>query len=442
MTTNIALWNPPTQITVMDTESNPNALVGKALQLRERERKQIVMNLEVGNYELASSFVWIRTMALLKKQLSSLGNEFIGELLQRPDIDEYSDVAASVSDSEAISLARDLGILTPLQTMRLLHSQAIVSHFAAVENDPALDQNEVMTEQEAISCLRVCVQGILGHDNVGAAEDFKQFRSKLESVTFTAQSPELLKLDTSPYFFIKTAISILLSIFKMGKGAQLEHAARNALLIIPRFWSILKHSERWQIGQAYAVEFSEGRTESVKALHAVLVSVAGFDFVPENLRSATFVRVASAVIAAHEGMNNFYNEPAPMRELASLGTSIPGPALAKCMTAVLCVKIGNFYGVSHNAQSSAEQIIDGLSPDRWLYYFNERLDQDRLILSELRYDKPAKRWANIISSLEFDPLKLTNKDTKALIVASSRSEYKKMQEIASSMLSKSLGVTS
>jgi hypothetical protein len=86
MTTNIALWNPPAQLAVLDSESNPNVLVGKALQLRERERSQIAMNLEAGNFELASSFVWIRTMALLKKQLASLGNEFIGELLQRPDM--------------------------------------------------------------------------------------------------------------------------------------------------------------------------------------------------------------------------------------------------------------------------------------------------------------------------------------------------------------------
>src|SRR5260370_24608389 len=151
--------------------------------------------------------------------------------------------------------------------MRFLNSQEIVSHFSAAENNPAIDENEMMTQEEAISCLRVCVQGILGHENIGAAEDFKQFRSKLESETFLANSPEVLKLETSPYFFVKTAISILLSIFKTGKGAQLEHAARNALLIIPKFGSDLKAPERWQIGQVYAVEFSEARTDSVKQLH-------------------------------------------------------------------------------------------------------------------------------------------------------------------------------
>src|SRR6266404_6182282 len=290
--THVELWLPPSQPKVPDTLSDPTKIASHALQLRDRERNQIATNFAAGNFELASAFVWMRTMALLKKQLAALGMEFIGELLQRPDIDEFSDVRTTVSDTEAISLARDLGIITPLQTMRLFQSQAIVAHFAGVDNDPAANQDEVMTQEEAISCLRVCVQGVLGHEQVAVAEDFKRFRSKLESETLAADAPELIKLKSSPYFFIRTAISILLSLFKTSKGAQLEHTARNAILIIPQYWGQLKAPERWQIGQAYAVEFSESRKESVKGLHAVLLAVGGFDYVPENLRSTTFVQVA------------------------------------------------------------------------------------------------------------------------------------------------------
>jgi len=438
MPDDIVLWSPSLPQAVPDSLSDPSAIVGKALQLRDRERAQIAMNIEAENFELASSFVWMRTMALLKKQLAALGTEFIGELLQRPDIDEYADVGMSVSDAEAISLARDLGILTPLQTLRLLHSQAIVNHFSAVQNDPAGDQNEMMTRDEAVSCLRVCVQGVLGHENIGAAENFKLFRSKLEAETFTATSPEIVMLENSPYFFLRTAISILLAVFKTGKGAQLEHAARNALVIIPRFWKHLRAPEKWQIGQAYAVEFSEGRQDSVRALHAVLLEVAGFDFVPENLRSATFARVASAVISAHQGMNNFYNEPAPTRELASLGTSIPGPALAICMTAVLCVKLGNRYGKSNAAQSYADQILAGLSLDRWYYYLNGRLDQDRVILAEIMSEKPASSWATLMSGLGLHPGKITHKDVRALIAVSLEGKLDRISSMAGALFRKTL----
>jgi hypothetical protein len=429
----VELWTPTGLPAVPDTLSDPAKIASRALQLRDRERNQIATNFEAGNYEVAASFVWLRTMALLKKQLAALGMEFIGELLQRPDIDEFSDVRTTVSDAEAISLARDLGMITPLQTMRLLQSQAIVVHFSGVENDPAADQDEVMTQEEAISCLRVCVQGVLGHEQVSAAEDFKSFRTKLESETLTSNSPELIKLKSSPYFFIRTAISILISLFKTAKGAQLEHTARNALLIVSEFWPQLKAPERWQIGQAYAVEFSEGRKESVKGLHAVLLAVGGFDFVPENLRSTTFIEVASNVVAAHQGMNNFYNEPGPMRELASLGTSIPGPALAACMTAVLCVKLGNFYGTSWGAQAPADQVLQGLSKDRWLFYMNERLPQDRTILSKLQYDKPLSNWIDIVGGLDINPKTMDRADMRSLIQATESGNKAKIQSIATKM---------
>ena len=436
--TDVQLWVPPTVPAVPDTLSDPSAIASHALQLRLRERQQIATNFQAGNYELASAFVWMRAMALLKQQLASLGMEFIGELLQRPDINDFSDIRTAVSDAEAISLARDLGIITPLQTMRLLHSQDIVAHFASVTNDPTTAQDEEMTREEAISCLRVCVQGVLGHEHVAVAEDFKRFREKLESGTLTSTSPEIIKLKSSPYFFIRTAISILLSLFKTSKGAQLEHTARNALLIIPQFWDQLKAPERWHIGQAYAIEFSEGRKDSVRGLHAVLLAVAGFDYVPENLRSTTFIQVASSVIAAHQGMNNFYNEPGPMRELASLGTSIPGPALAACMTAVLCVKLGNFYGESWAAQAPADQVIRGLSKDRWEYYLNERFEQDRIILAKLDDDKPLSNWISLVKNLQINPDNMTSKNTRALITATNAADRRKVQTISQIMFKASV----
>lgn len=437
--TEIELWVPPAPPVVPDTLSDPSEIASHARQLRDREQSQIATNFQAGNYELASAFIWMRTMALLKKQLAALGMEFIGELLQRPDIDEFSDIRTAVSDSEAISLARDLGILTPLQTVRLMHSQEIVAHFAGVENDPAANQEEVMTREEAISCLRVCVQGVLGHERVAVAEDFKRFRSKLESETLTADSPEIVKLKSSPYFFIRTAISILLSLFKTSKGAQLEHAARNALLIVPEFWGQLKAPERWQVGQTYAMEFSEGRKESVKGLHAILLAVSGFDYVPENLRSTTFVQVASNVIRAHQAGNNFYNEPAPMRELARLGTSIPGPALAVCMTAVLCVKLGNAWGISWAAQQPADQILGSLTTERWLYYFDERLEQDRLVLSKFQHDSALSNWISLIGTLQIDPAFISSRDVRALVEATNRGNKQKVRAIGERMFNASVG---
>lgn len=439
MPQNLVLWQSLSAPVVADNVSDPSVIASHAVQLRDREKRQIISNMEDENYELVTSFIWLRSMSLLKKQLASLGPAFIGELLQRPDIDEYSDISTAVSDNEAISLARDLGVITAAQTMRLMQSQTTIAHFAGGSEEYLDDEHEMMTREEAISCLRVTVQAVLGQQGLATASDFRIFRDKLSTVTLTATSPDVEKLGSSPYFFMKTAIGILIALLKTSKGAELEHASRNALAIIPTYWDNLKKPERWQIGQAYAEEFSEGHQPAVKALQAVLLAVKGFDYVPENLRSSTFIKVANSVIQAHQALNNFYNEPAPMRELASLGSSIPSPALASCMTAILCVKMGNPYGTSHLAQHSADQLIKTISKDRWIYYIDERLEQDRIILSKFLSDAPLKRWVSLIKSVKIDPADIDTVRCRRLIEQTNLGDTKKVRDIAHKMYTDSLG---
>src|SRR3954447_8085276 len=69
--TKIELWTPSAAQAIPDTLSDPGQIASRALQLRDRERTQIATNFEAGNFELAASFVWMRTMALLKKQLAA-----------------------------------------------------------------------------------------------------------------------------------------------------------------------------------------------------------------------------------------------------------------------------------------------------------------------------------------------------------------------------------
>lgn len=124
---------------------------------------------------------------------------------------------------------------------------------------------------------------------------------------------------------------MLLSLLKSSRGAQLEHAVGNTNIVLPRIWSHLRQPERWQVGQAYAEVHTAGKKEASAGLKNALATVKGFDYVPETLRSDTFARAAHKVIEAHNSVNNYYKETAPIEELAALGTTIPRPAFPVCM---------------------------------------------------------------------------------------------------------------
>src|SRR5687767_11381424 len=84
-------------------QSTPEQIVAFAKpQLSVRDMKSIVQAFNNASYEMVSTFVWNKAAAILKRQIATLGMEFVGEMLGRTDLDEDSDPVTSLGDHEAI----------------------------------------------------------------------------------------------------------------------------------------------------------------------------------------------------------------------------------------------------------------------------------------------------------------------------------------------------
>lgn len=389
---------------------------GKAT-LSPRDMNSIVMGFNAGSYEMVSTFVWTKASAALKRQVSTLGMEFVGEMLGRPDLDDDSDPATAIGDHEAIALAEDLGMVTSTQSLRLKQSLQLVAHFSSVTGETESD--DAMMPEEALTLVRTCITSILGKPQFEAALQFADFRKRLSTSTLTASDPDVSAIANSPYFFVRTTLSILLAATKTSQGAMLEHAVGNTMLLVPKLWDKLREPEKWQVGQAYAEVTSAGNRISSAGLKKTLMEVKGFDFVPESLRSNTFTETAARVLSAHFAFNNFYNEREPMEALAALGTTIPRPAFAKVIEAAMAVRLGNRWGIATNAQSAAKQVLGLLRPFQWQYYFDECLARDRTVMDKIAFDEgPARRWCEIVQELDLGTFEPKSKFVKALFDAS------------------------
>lgn len=403
-------WSPPEPVR-LTSSAPPGEIVNRAVQLSERDKASLVTAFSNGSFEMAASYVWSRAFASLKKQLSSLGMEFVGEMLGRTDLGDYSNPVKDIRDDEAIDLAEQLGMINTTEALRLRSSQALLTHFM----DPDVAASEEMHQSEAITVLRSCVINFLADPTSGTYQPFLVLRHKLEGETLSAASAEVRALSTSPYFFIRTTLTVLLAQLKTASGAKLEHAAGNINCLLPVMWPKLREKDKWQIGETYAIVQATDRTVASAGLRRALLAVKGFDFVPETLRSDTFRAAAKAVLDAHFGYNNFYNEPKPMSVLARLGSSVPGPAIADCFTAVLCVRLGNRYGYSVAAQQPADELISVIRPSQWEGYFNKLLPSDRKILEKIGYeDKPLDRWQELLGRLPLDGMTIDPRVKKLL----------------------------
>jgi hypothetical protein len=201
-------------------------------------------------------------------------------------------------------------------------------------------------------------------------------------------------------------------------GAKLEHCLANLNQILPLLWPKLRDGERWQVGTTYSQVYSDGLETETAGLKQALLKVKGFDYVPETLRSSTFTKAAEALIQAHEGMNNFYNEENPALQLEKLGTVIPAPALGPCMTALLCVRLGNSYGASWSAQPIANRLLKRLGAERWSYYLENVLPGEMRVLEKLESTRPNAEWRGMSRSVLASDMAFKNKNIRDLVTAS------------------------
>jgi hypothetical protein len=432
----LTVWTEPAGAIVPKSESAPPAIVGAARALTVRDQRQIVTAFEAESYEMVAGFVLNKALSQLKKQLSSLGMEFVGEMLGRQDLSDDSIPTVSISNFEAIRLAQELGVISKTDAKRLTQHAELLAHFDNLDQHEA--EQEEMTREDAVGFLRTCVNSVLGHTDNFAPTEFVTFRTALEGRTFKQTDTDVQALIAAPYFFKRTTLSILLAGIKTRNGAQYEHTLGNVAVIVPVLWAQLRDAEKWAVGQAYAEAVNAGEAAAVSALKKALMAIQGFDFVPETLRSQTFSAAASAIINVHTSGNNFYNEPSAVTALVKLGSTIPWPAFPICMSAALAIALGNKYGYTWAAQAEINQLLKRLTTNQWEYYLNECLPNDQLILSKLAWhDKPVERWVEVVNSYDMDELTIKNKDSAKLIAAASESKIRQVRSISETMFNKS-----
>jgi hypothetical protein len=420
-------------LTAIDGLSDATKIAQYSKHLTHRETLQIVNGFESGSYEMVTSYVWSRATTVLRKELAKLGMDFVGEVLGRPDLNADSS-PQELSETEAINLAQNLGMVTSTEAMRLRQAQALVTHFNDLDQEQVEEEGVAMGKEEAIACLKACIKNILGVPKIEFAEQLSKFRRDLERRAFSTSDPQMEGLKTSPYFVQKTVLSFLITSIRSSSGAQLQNALHNINVLLPIVWDQLRKLEMWQVGNLYAEMYSDGQSVQMSGLKKALLKVKGFDYVPETTRSNTFAKAAARLMAAHEGLNNFHTEGPAMDELAQLGSTIPMPAFPVCMTSILASFLGRPWGNSWEAAKIAEKIFDTFAPEKWEYYLNECLPADATVLYKIQSEKPFKRWADLVIKRELDTLQIRNGSIRVLLNATKDRNVTKATAVTDKLL--------
>lgn len=422
LSNDIVLWNSPNGANLPANTSDILELTTYVNMLSPKEVAKIQVAFQSQLYDMATEYTWNRTISILREKVLSFGKEFVLEMLGRPE-DNQMDTNDFLSEIDIINLSADLGLINKTAKLLFLQSSELLRHYASRDVDDELDITL------AQSSIKNCIKYVLAMSDDGYAISFTNFRDLLKREQLTSDHDVFKSLITSPYFYKRTTVRTLLNLSKSQKGAELEIVFANMVTIIPSIWNDLLSDDRYPIGFAYAEATNSANNPLVRALKSVLLKVRGFDYVPESLRSNTFIDAANNLLSVHQSTNNFYNEPSAAKLLLSLGSSIPVPALGKCITATLASKIGNGYGFSWGAQGYVDIILNNLTQERWEYYINQVLRVDEIILLKLLDTDIFNRWKQVVEIYELHHKNITDHKINMLIQASVKGQSGKVKDI-------------
>lgn len=298
MSDKIQLWKAA-QVSIVPQEAeNIQGIIcsSDVTNLSENQKNQIIGAFNAKAYDMAAEYVWRKTITKLREAILNLGNDFIKELLQRSDSDDNLQIDSLLTDYNTINLAEQLGMISCEGALDLRQSLETLQFYFSSE---ASKEGCYLGKLKVLNIVLACVKNILSKPNMQVALEFTQLRDKLLKEDIKEDDIEISQLKLSSLFFLRTVCTVLSSAIKTKQGAVLEHSVNNFKLIIPLIWNKLTDDDKWKIGFLYRDVVSDGNTKAANGVKIALLKNGGFDFVPENLRSQTFIKAAHNLIDKH-----------------------------------------------------------------------------------------------------------------------------------------------
>lgn len=418
------LWTASNGI-IMPKKTEIREILALSVQLRTKEVATIYALYNGESYEVASETIWERAIRVLRERVLSLGLEFVGEMVGLDNMDYVRELPAF----EVINLAAELGFINSTGKMRLSQANELVQHYRGRDIEDEMPQNESDT------VIRACIQYILGYESSEISIEFGDFRNSLKHDLFEKQSQKMEMLINSPYFYKKTTVRTLINLIASTEGAEYETVSSNFSSIIEVVWESLTSDDRYFIGVTYSKYANKGELKYILTFKQALEKVHGFDYVPENLRSLSFIQAAKNIKKVHYEFNNFYKEPDAVKTLERLGNQIPKPAIKESISATLMVLLGNFYGSSNGAEDTAYKILDKLDKASWEYYMNECFPYDEDVLAKIAAgDRRTQVWCRIVKKYNLSDVEISDIKLQDLIKASSNDDKNNAKVLANNVL--------
>lgn len=413
----------PTEDVLVDVDERGRMLANVAGALtrlgpEDRARSHYVSKMvgavAVGLFDAALNYLWDETVSELRRRVAGYDLGYFYDIaVNSPDRRKQlstADDLGRVDDIDLLRACREIGLISAVGHAQLDHIRYMRNYASAAH------PNQVeLTGLQLAQWLETCIREVI----------------TLPLDTVTAETGKLLR-NIKATRLAQADVGAIVAFFDELPGDRADALAAglfglytdpgstpetkdNVRLLWPELWPAVSENARHDFGTKHARYAANADRAQSQASRELLDLVNGQAYLPDQIRAANLSDILDALLAAHHGFNNFYNEPSPARALeAFVGErgDVPEGVVARYTAALVEVFLTNGYGVAFAADPIYTRLLERL--DSRQAGLALRAIRNPAIAAKLQYPIGQQQWPKLLGLLA---PKLTRRSDRELLDA-------------------------
>ena len=326
------------------------------IDLRGELIARMCVAVSAGLFDGAMNYIWNAAILHLRDKTRIFGLPVVAQILQR-DFEEKH--LLDLQDSKLLELCLKLDIIDEDGFFFLDQCRDIRNNFSAAH--PTLGK---INDREFITFLNRCVRYALADSVSPRGVDISSLISAIRDLRFndTQCSVWVQRLAETHGAQRQMLVSMIHGIYCDPNTP--EQARLNAIDICKNLLDKLTTSIRSELISNHSEYAAKGYQEKHAASLQFFEKLGLFGLLNESEQHAIFYRAIKRLWDIHNGLNNFYNEPAFAERLLelTLQNAVPETIQEEYVQTVCCCRVGNGYGVSNAAIVYYDQMVKNFSP--------------------------------------------------------------------------------
>ncbi|ABH00277.1 MULTISPECIES: hypothetical protein [Rhodococcus] len=392
----------------------PDALEGLDDTQRARASyvAKMILAASVGLFDAALNYLWNETINELRARVASFDVAYFFDLAE-PDPARRSSLKnpedlARIDDAKLMEAANRIKLISDIGYKQLDHIRYMRNNASA-----AHPNQNALTGLKLAEWLETCIREVitLPRDNVVA-----EIGRLLHNVR-TLRLPEA-ELDNAATFFDQLpqdqADNLAAGLFGIFNPPDATPDTQdNVRNLWPALWPYVSENARNECGIKLSRFRANADLDRAQRARDLLDLVDGAAYLPESDRAAEVAQSLDELNNAHEGWNNFYEEPSVAQRLLDLVGrygQVPAQLSPRYVNQIVYVFLTNGKGVAWNADPIYVSLIgkfDGVQAALALRSFT-----DTRISSRLQHELARAKWEEL---LDLVGPKLTGRRDRALL---------------------------